>query len=152
MNISESDQAFLARHNFDADVPFSDSSDSVLEEARLKHIRMKAFLEDQYLRGFTTMEMQKTTGLGQMICYLFLRKCLKDNGVEVANTSKDGKITRWKSLLEPPDATKEGLLEEKKLEQEVRDKLGKQARADFFWTLTRGKKKRRQHTHAVRHF
>lgn len=109
------------------------------ERAEELHTQMDGWLRKWYTKSFTFEEFREETGAGPMRGLKFLRG-RKD--VKPTLTTKDGKVERWKSLAKPFPATEEGRIEEARQERARLDALGEEARKDFEWTKTRGRKKR----------
>lgn len=148
--LGESDRTFLAQHNFDADVPFSDHPDTWVDDAKFLGDSLNNFLVSISGLSYTLDEMIKVTRVGRTAALRFVRSHPELTSPALMRT--DGYVERWTSHAPVPSPSPEGLVEDARLEQEARDELGRQARADFWWTTRRGQKKRKQHSHAVRHF
>jgi len=140
ITLTKRDLKFLQSHDFDRDLGYDvnpDSSARILQES---YDRVDQFLREQYGRSFTMTELVEETGVDprKMTEYLHSR-----TDVEPTYTIKNGVVRRWLSNAKPFDPSKEGLKEVKKMEKQLQDDLGHQAREDYYWTQTRGHNKKR---------
>lgn len=131
---------FLKQYGFDEGFEEGESVASMIIRALEGRQRIDTFLRSQYGRGFSLAELIQYTGADRQMALRYLRN--RDD-VEAALITKAGSVFRWVSHVEPFESTEEGELEEKLLQAQWLDQLGRDARADFLWTQTRGRHKRR---------
>lgn len=103
-----------------------------------KYETIEQFLRAQFDRTFTMKELEEETGIKRDVALTYLRE---RPDVEASLVRKDGYVERWKSNVVPLPPTEAGMWEERISQLQHLDQMGKQAREDYYWTLTRGQRK-----------